>query len=146
MANRIHRPLNAIAFNANHTRRQRYALSKQMQDLYLDVALVSETRLKPHDGFLISNDNLYHINHHPGIKAGTAVAVRKGIPHNHVDLPLLISIEATGVCIRIGNSEILLATVNKSPGRAWSDADITELLSIRNKCILAGDLKPKHQL
>jgi hypothetical protein len=78
------------------------------------------------------------------MKGGTAVAVRKGIPHNHVDLPPLISIEATGVCIPIGNSEILLAAVHKSPGRAWIDADIIELLSLRTKCILAGDLNAKH--
>jgi hypothetical protein len=44
-----------------------------------------------------------------------------------VDLPLLVSVEATGVCIPIGNNEILLASVYKSPGCAWSDADITEL-------------------
>jgi hypothetical protein len=37
----------------------------------------------------------------------TAVAVRKGIPHNHVDLPPLISIEATGVYIPIGKSKVL---------------------------------------
>jgi hypothetical protein len=62
------------------------------------------------------------------MKGGTAVAVRKGIPHNHVALPPLISIQATGVCIPIGNNEILLAALYRLPGRAWSDADITELL------------------
>jgi hypothetical protein len=44
-----------------------------------------------------------------------------------VNLPPLVSVEATAVCIPIGNSEVLLAAVCKSPGRAWSDADITEL-------------------
>jgi hypothetical protein len=34
--------------------------------------------------------------------------------------------------------------VYKSPGRTWSDADIAELLSLRQKCILAGDLNAKH--
>jgi hypothetical protein len=80
----------------------------------------------------------------PGQKRRNSLAVRKGIPHNHVDLPPLVSVEATGVCIPIGNSEILLASVYKSPGRAWSDADIIELLSFRNKSILAGDLNAKH--
>jgi hypothetical protein len=37
----------------------------------------------------------------------------------------------------------LLEAVYKSPGRAWSDADINELLSLRCKSILAGDLKAK---
>jgi hypothetical protein len=39
---------------------------------------------------------------------------------------------------------VLLAAVYKSPGKVWSDADITELLSFRRKSILAGDLTAKH--
>jgi hypothetical protein len=38
----------------------------------------------------------------------------------------------------------LLAAVYKSLGCAWSDADITELLSFRCKSILAVDLNAKH--
>jgi hypothetical protein len=76
--------------------------------------------------FFIPNFHFYRTDRHPGRKGGTAVAVRKGLPHNLVDLPSLVSVEATGVCIPLGNSEILLAAVYKSPGRAWNDADITE--------------------
>jgi hypothetical protein len=91
----------------------------------------SETHLKPHERFFIPNFYLYRTDCYPGRKGRTAVAVRKGITHNHVNLPPLVSVEATGICIPIGNSEVLLATVYKSPGCAWSDADITELLSFR---------------
>jgi hypothetical protein len=45
MAARIHRPLKIIAFNANGIWRQRYELSKQLKDLHIDVALLSETHL-----------------------------------------------------------------------------------------------------
>jgi hypothetical protein len=38
----------------------------------------------------------------------------------------------------------MLAANYKFPGRAWSVADITELLSFRRKCILAGDQNAKH--
>jgi endonuclease/exonuclease/phosphatase family metal-dependent hydrolase len=38
----------------------------------------------------------------------------------------------------------LLAAVYKSPGRAWIDTDITELLSFRCESILAGDLNAKN--
>jgi hypothetical protein len=38
----------------------------------------------------------------------------------------------------------LLAAVYKSPDRAWSDADITGLLSFRRKYMLADDLNAKH--
>jgi hypothetical protein len=70
--------------------------------------------------------------------------VRKDIPHSHVDLPSLVSIDATGVCISIGNSEVLLAAVYKSPDHARNDADIIELLSFRHKSLLARDPNSKH--
>jgi hypothetical protein len=63
---------------------------------------------------------------------------------HHVDLRPLVSIEATGICIPIGNGEVLLAAVYKTPGHAWNDTDITELLSFRHKALLAGDLNAKH--
>jgi hypothetical protein len=88
------------------------------------VTLFSETYLKPHERFFI--------------------AIRKGVAHNHVDLPPLVSVEATGVCIPIGNSEALLADVYKSPGRAWSDEDFIDLLRFRSKLIFAGYLNAKY--
>jgi hypothetical protein len=36
----------------NGIRRQRYELSKQLEELHVDVALFSETHLKPHERFL----------------------------------------------------------------------------------------------
>jgi hypothetical protein len=124
--------------------RQRYELSKQLQDLHVNVAFFSETHLKPRERFFIANYHFYRTDRHPGRKGGTAVAVRRGVLHSYVDLPHLVSVEARGVCIPIGKSEILLASVYKSPGRAWSDTDITEILSFRRKSILAGDLIAKH--
>jgi hypothetical protein len=67
-----------------------------------------------------------------------------GPTDNHADLPPLVSVEATGVCIPVGKSEVLLPAVYKSPGKAWRDADITELISFRRKSILAGNLNSKH--
>jgi hypothetical protein len=61
------------------------------------VALLSDTHLKPHERFFTPNYHIYRTDRFPGRKGGTAVAVRKGIPHNHADLPPLVSIEATGL-------------------------------------------------
>jgi hypothetical protein len=58
-----------------------------------------------------------------------AIAVSKGIPYRQVDRPPLVSIEATGISIPIGNCEVLLAAVYKSPDRTCCDIDITELLN-----------------
>jgi hypothetical protein len=72
--------------------------------------------------------------------------VRKRIPHNYVDLPPLVSVEATGVCIPTVNSEVLFASVYKSPGHARNDTDITELVSLRHKSILAKDLNAEQPI
>jgi hypothetical protein len=87
--------------------------------------------LKLHGRFFIPNEHFYRTARFPEIKGGTAVAVRKGIPHNHVDLPAIASPEATEVCIPIGKNQVLLAAIYKSPGHAWNDAVIIELLSFR---------------
>jgi hypothetical protein len=39
---------------------------------------------------------------------------------------------------------MLIACLCKSPLRAWRDADITELLNLRRKSNLAGDLNAKY--
>jgi hypothetical protein len=43
MATRVRRPLKVLAFNANGIRRQRYKLSKQLQDLHVDVTVFRDT-------------------------------------------------------------------------------------------------------
>jgi hypothetical protein len=55
MADGVHRLLKVIAFNANGIWRQHYQCSKQLQDLNIDVALLPETYLKPHEQFFIPN-------------------------------------------------------------------------------------------
>jgi hypothetical protein len=59
MASRVHRPLKIIAFNANGTGRQHHVLSKQLQDLRIDVALFSEIYLKPDERFFITYYDVY---------------------------------------------------------------------------------------
>jgi exonuclease III len=89
MKTKVRRPLKVVAFNANGITRQRYELSKQLQTLRVDVALFSETHLKPHEGFSIRNYHIYRNDRHTGAKGGTAVAVKKGVPHSYVDLTTL---------------------------------------------------------
>jgi hypothetical protein len=41
--------------------------------------------------------------------------MRKAIPHNQVDLPPIVSVEATGVFIPMGNSGMLLLAGDLNP-------------------------------
>jgi hypothetical protein len=87
MAATVNRPLEVASFNANGIARRRCEFSEQLHGLHTNVALLSETRLKPHDRFFIPNYHIYRTHRFPGRKGGTTVAVRTDIPHNQVDLP-----------------------------------------------------------
>jgi hypothetical protein len=52
MATRVHMPLTVIAFNVNGIGKQRYEVGKQLQDLHIDAALLSQTHLKPREMFI----------------------------------------------------------------------------------------------
>jgi hypothetical protein len=101
MAATVHRPIKVVAFNATGILRQAYVLRKQMQDLKIDVALFTEIHLNPHMRFYIPTYHIYRNDLLDWNKGGTAVAVRKGIPHTYVDLPPLLSLEVTGLSIPI---------------------------------------------
>jgi hypothetical protein len=90
LVSRVHRPLKAIAFNANGIGKQSHGLSKQLEDVCIDVDLFLMTRLKSHQRVFSPNLHIYRKDRCPDRKGGTAVAVRKDIPHSHVDLPLLV--------------------------------------------------------
>jgi hypothetical protein len=125
---------------------QAYVVRKHLQDIKIDVALFSETHLKSHMRFRIPYYDICRTDLDDGHKNETAVAIKKGILHTCTDIPPLLPVEATGVCIPIRNTEMLLAAVYKSPQRLWSDTAVTQLLGFRNKSILAGDLNAKHPI
>jgi hypothetical protein len=75
----------------------------------------------------------------PSLQVGTAIAVRNCIPHNHVNLPPLVSIE-TWSAYRLETAKFYLQLFKNSR----SDADVINLLSLRNKSLLAGDLDAKN--
>jgi hypothetical protein len=59
MITRAHRSLKVIVFNVNGIVRQSCEVGKQLQGLHVDVALLSETHLKPHERFFILNYHIY---------------------------------------------------------------------------------------
>jgi hypothetical protein len=59
MSTRIHRPLKVLAFNANGIGRQRYELSKELQELLVDVAPVFRDTFETSWEIFIPNFQLY---------------------------------------------------------------------------------------
>mgnify|MGYP003623267833 FL=1 len=139
------RPLKLLAFNADGIISQKYELCELIQSEKSDIILLNETHLKPHHRFNVPNFTTYRIDRltQDG-GGGTAILVKSGIPHQHFDLPPLISIEATAIQLQIGGKYTLIVSVYKQPRTALAVQDITELTTLADKVILAGDLNAKH--
>jgi hypothetical protein len=75
MAVGIHRPLKVMEFNENGIFRQHYEVSKQLQDLYIDVALLSHTNQNSYERLLYSKLSLLSDWPLPGTISGTAFEV-----------------------------------------------------------------------
>jgi hypothetical protein len=86
----------------------------QLQNFKREVTVISGTHLKPHMKFHIPNHVFYRTDREDENKSGI-VFVKNGIPHTCVDLPPLLSVEATGICVAIRNTEMFLAALYKSP-------------------------------
>jgi hypothetical protein len=59
----------------------------------------------------IPNYDIYRTDRQDWQEGGTAIAIKKRIPCTCADIPNLLSVEVTGICIPIENTEILLAAV-----------------------------------
>jgi hypothetical protein len=92
-------PLRVMALNVNGIGRQCYVLRKRMQNLLIDVAMLSDTHLKLHERFFIPNYHFYQTDCYPGRNGITVVAVIKSNPDNRVNLPPLVSVEEVGLRI-----------------------------------------------
>lgn len=133
-----------MAFNANNISTKKHELCRHLQKYKVDICLLNETHLKPFQTFKIQNYLIYRNDREPGRGGGTAIVIKQGIPHKRLHLPPLLSLEASGVVVPINNVETLFAAVYKPPDRLLAVHDITELSTLTNKCILAGDLNAKH--
>jgi hypothetical protein len=69
--------MKVVSSNGNGIGRQAYELGEHMQDLKIDVALFTETHLKPHMRFYLPNYDIYWNDGLDGNKGGTAVAVKR---------------------------------------------------------------------
>jgi hypothetical protein len=141
MTARFHRPLKLIAFNANDIWRQNYELNKQLKGLNIDVALLSEIDLKPHERFFVPNFLFYRTDRFPGRKCGTAVAAIKVFPTTMKTCLRFFQLKPQGFAYRL---VILKCYLQQSPGNTWINADVIELLSFRYKSLLVRDLNAKH--
>lgn len=137
-----------LFWNCQGVSRRRLELLQLAQDQKIDVILLNETHLPTHRQFKLPNYFSYYTNKtqtgNQPPAGGTAILVNRNLIHHSTSVSTS-SITNTIAHIHIGNSDLSLISVYKSPGTALDTSDLDALLGISENVIIAGDLNAKHQ-
>ena len=136
--------LNIIAWNANGLKPKIQEFREFLPRLGVDVALISETHLKPGHRVGVSNYCVYRNDRETGRGGGTAIFIKKSITHNELITPSDIQIEATLIQISTNNGKIIVGSLYNPPKQELRKTDLETLFNIGNRTILAGDLNAKN--
>jgi hypothetical protein len=135
--------LQTAFFNARSLRTTRNELEVFADSHDLDVILVNETFLRADDpdpkirGFTFTDRT-------NGAGGGTAIFIRRTLPHYPNALPALQNKEATAVTIETANGPLTLISCYHRPQDLLRENDITNILDTGASVIAAGDFNSKH--
>jgi hypothetical protein len=116
MASIFHGSIKLISFNTNGIVWQRYELKKHLQGLRIDVVLFPKKHLKPHERFFFLITTFIKSTATQARMAQLSLQFPK-VSSTITQTYALASVEATGVCINVGDEVVLLEAIYKSPGR-----------------------------
>lgn len=135
-----------VSWNCCGIRNRNPSLSQFVKDYAVEILLLQETWLRPSDSYALRNFQVYRNDRCNQRGGGTAIAVRKNIPHRRIPTPQLSSMEATIVEIGTNLGPVTLISAYKSPANTLVPDDLISLKNQGNKVIIAGDLNCKHMM
>lgn len=144
--NPINHNIRLAFFNANGIKRQKLLFIQFLKDNRVDIALLSETFLKPNTAFKIPNYKILRNDRTEGRKGGTAIAIKSCLPFQKLDLPPLETIEATAIKLLTSKDPIVIISAYKSPPKDLQLQDLQTLNQLGRRIIIAGDINAKNPL
>ena len=135
--------LRLACWNADGVHGRKLELKHFLSQHCVDICLLSETFLKPHQAFRLA----YYVCHHkdrPTTGSGTANLVRRGIVHHSLPVPGLNHFEATAVQVILASRPVKILAAYLSPSRPLIGSDLTTCFGGGLLVLMAGDLNAKH--
>ena len=139
--------LKILSWNANGLYRRRRELEELLQREHIDIALICETHFRECHSTKIANYEGYVDNRTDRLGGGTAIYVKRTLPHSRVETPPLETTEATIVSVSTtDNNNIKFVSAYRPPGRRLVWRDMRDLMELDGgTTVLAGDLNAKHR-
>ena len=143
---------NVLFWNANGISPRISELRNYVNENNIDALLIQETKIRENKYLNIANYNSYHTFSSASQTGrcphgGTAIYIKRNIPHDEINNLNLQGIENTSIKIKINNADpfILTSTYVKNMSRINVAAGLELLFSRHPNTILAGDFNAHHQ-
>lgn len=132
-------------WNANGLTNKKAEIQQYLEEKKIDVMLINETHLKPHQRLNIANYHTHRNDRDIKKGGGTAILTKKGIKHYKLPIPEMTNLEATGIITYTKRGPLLIYAVYHPPGKTISEQDIKKLFKDDTPTIAAGDLNAKNK-
>ena len=141
--------LNLCFFNCNGISNKIITVRDYTDKYNIDILMLQETHLKTFNRISFPNHFGYRNDSSTGrAKRGTAIFIKRNIPHCANILPPLKAIEATAIDVHIPGQPTITIISTYLPCNSLSDdvtSDLDTLFKINTNTILAGDFNAKHK-
>lgn len=138
--------INILFWNCNGIKHKNNELHTFARLNNIHIILLQETKLNPSTTLKIPNYFTYRQDRPPKPRSpsggGTAILVHKNIIHNQEDIKT--SLESTTVTIKLGNDQVHITSMYRSPNSPLLTNDLDILTNQNGLFLAAGDLNAKH--
>nr|CAH7716559.1 unnamed protein product [Callosobruchus chinensis] len=140
--------LKIIQWNARSLRSNRLSMQQLFGEQEFDIALVSETWLKPTQSFKYKNFNIIRKDRGDGY-GGVAILLSSRIQYDIISLTDNFNqgIEVCAIDITIADKKISVLSLYKPPNVKATVQDYSNIFSqLRYDCIIGGDFNANHEI
>lgn len=135
--------LKVVYWNAHSVIQKKDEIKVFVESNMIDIALISETFLKPCHSFRLPNYVTYRTDRPIRSGGGTAILVRKEIRHEEITANTE-EMETTGIRIYTKKGPMNIYSAYCQPCKDVTENDVKNIFNTNQTTILAGDLNAKH--
>ncbi|GFW90422.1 probable RNA-directed DNA polymerase from transposon X-element [Trichonephila clavipes] len=134
-----------ISWNADGLQNKMDELTSYIADEDLDVVALQETFLRPSDDLNLANYSTHRCDRLTHRGGGTAVLVKKSIPHHGIKINTS-TVESTTIVIESQPNNITICSLYNPPRSSVGNLvpDLLKIFRNRPQCIIVGDFNAKH--
>lgn len=141
----INNKLNFLNWNANSIKNKKSEFMHILNDLKIDIAFVTETKLQDKIKFKLPGYQIYRKDRNTR-GGGVAIIAKKSLVHFEVQCIKTLHMETCAIKLKYSNHYITLICVYNPPqhNKPLIQKELKKLFNIDKKVVMCGDFNAKH--